>query len=45
VIVMAFVLATPQETATHKARVVIVDKANKPVETMEHPSTLDGFSR
>jgi len=44
-IIMSFVMATPQEVAVHKARVVIVDKGNRPVETVEHPSTLDGYSR
>src|SRR5687768_6626805 len=41
VIVMSFVLATPQEVATHRSRVVIVDKSNRAAETIEHPSTLD----
>ena len=45
VIIMAFVHADAQEVARHKSRVVIVDKANKPVETVEHPSALDGSSR
>ncbi len=40
VIVMSFVLATPQEIPNHRARVVIVDKNNQPIETIEHPSTL-----
>jgi aspartate 1-decarboxylase len=40
-IVMSFVYATPQEVATHKARVVIVDRSNKVTETVDHPSTLD----
>ena len=42
VIVMSFVQASPQEIATHKARVVIVDRNNKVAETVDHPSTLDG---
>ena len=41
-IVMSFVHATPQEIATHKARVVIVDRNNRVAETVDHPSTLDG---
>lgn len=40
VIVMSFVLATPAEISSHKARVVLVDKQNKAVETVEHASTL-----
>ena len=45
VIIMSFVMATPQEAATHKSRVVIVDKNNKATETVENPSTLDGVPR
>ena len=44
-IIMAFVLATPQEVMTHKSRVVIADKNNRAAETVEHPSTLDGYIR
>ncbi len=44
-IIMGFVYATPQEVAGHKARVVIVDKQNKPTETVDHPSTLDAYTR
>ena len=44
VIVMSFVLATPQEVHTHRSRVVIVDGKNKALETIEHPSTLEGAS-
>jgi aspartate 1-decarboxylase len=40
VIIMSFVLATPQETAGHRSRVVIVDARNRAIETVEHPSTL-----
>ena len=36
VIIMSFVLATPQEAADHRARVVIADARNRPVETIEH---------
>lgn len=35
VIVMAFAQMTPQEAATHKARVVLVDKANNPREIFD----------
>jgi aspartate 1-decarboxylase len=41
-IVMAFGYLQPQEIAGHRARVVIVDRNNRPVETVDHPSTLDG---
>ena len=41
VIIMSFVWATPQEIPGHHARVVIADKNNRPVETVDHPSTLD----
>ena len=41
VIIMSFVLATPQEAAEHRSRVVIVDSRNRAVETVEHPSTLE----
>ena len=41
VIVMSFVLATPQEAATHRSRVVIANAHNKAVETVEHASTLE----
>ena len=40
VIVMAFVLATPQEVASHHARVVICDKNNRALETVDHPTKL-----
>jgi aspartate 1-decarboxylase len=42
VIVMSFVWAAAQEIPSHKARVVICDKRNRAVETVEHASTLDG---
>ncbi len=45
VIIMSFVMATAQECATHKSRVVIADKNNRAAETVEHSSTLDGYSR
>ena len=40
VIIMSFVYATPQEVVDHRARVVIVDRNNRAVETVDHPSTL-----
>ena len=40
VIIMGFVLAGPEEVAGHHARVVIVDPANRPVETVDHPTSL-----
>jgi aspartate 1-decarboxylase len=45
VIIMSFVLATPQEAAEHRSRVVIADKNNRAAEVVEHPSTLDGSTR
>jgi aspartate 1-decarboxylase len=45
VIIMAFVLATPPEVETHKSRVVIADRNNRVAETVEHPSTLDSYTR
>lgn len=41
VIVMAFVHATPQEAATHRSKVAIVDGRNKLIELVEHASTLE----
>ena len=41
VIIMSFVLATPQEATEHRSRVVIVDAKNRAVETVEHRSTFD----
>jgi aspartate 1-decarboxylase len=40
VIVMSFLLAAPEEIAKHKSKVLIVNDANKVVESVEHPSTL-----
>lgn len=40
VIVMSFLLAEPEEIARHKSKVLIVNDANKVVESVEHPSTL-----
>jgi aspartate 1-decarboxylase len=45
VIIMSFVMATPEEIAGHKARVVIADKSNRVAETVEHPSTLESYLR
>src|SRR4051812_33652214 len=41
VIIMSFVLATSDEVAGHRARVVIADARNKPAEVLEQPSTLE----
>jgi aspartate 1-decarboxylase len=41
VIVMSFVLATADEVSGHRARVVIVNAKNKPVETVEHASSVE----
>lgn len=41
VIIMSFVQASPPEAQTHRSRVVIVDRANKLLETVEHGSTLE----
>jgi aspartate 1-decarboxylase len=38
VIVMGFVLATPEEARGHTSRVVVVDEKNRPVECIEHPT-------
>ena len=38
VIILAFVLATPTEIPAHRAKVVLVDKANRPVEILQQPS-------
>lgn len=40
VIVMSFLLAEPEEIARHKSKVLIVNDANKVIESVEHPSTL-----
>ena len=45
VIIMSFVLATPAEVAEHRSRVVIADARNRPVETIEHSSSLDPRGR
>jgi aspartate 1-decarboxylase len=41
VIIMSFVLAAPDELARHRSRVVIVNSKNKPIETVEHASSLE----
>ncbi|QOV89492.1 aspartate 1-decarboxylase [Humisphaera borealis] len=41
VIVMSFVLATPDEVQKHHSRVVICDRKNKAAETVDHPSVLE----
>ena len=41
VIVMSFVMLTPDEAANHRSRVVIADARNRPAETIGHPSTLE----
>lgn len=38
VIVMAFVLATPDELKTHRSRVIIADEDNGVQETIDHPT-------
>jgi aspartate 1-decarboxylase len=36
VIIMSFILAEPHEIAGHKARVLVMDKANKVSQVLEH---------
>lgn len=38
VIIMAFVLATPEEAKNHRSRVIIADAENKVAETIDHPT-------
>ena len=45
VIIMAFVMATPDEAAKHRSRVVIADPKNRALELVEHPSTLERSAR
>jgi len=45
VIIMSFVMATPEEGAKHRSRVVIADPKNRVLETVEHPSTLERQDR
>jgi aspartate 1-decarboxylase len=40
IIVMSFVLATPQEAEGHRSRTVICDKKNRPLETIEQATQL-----
>ena len=37
VIIMGFVMATPEEAGKHKAKVIIADGKNRAAEVMEHP--------
>lgn len=41
VIIMSFVLATAEEIARHRSRVVIVSARNKVLETVEHATSLE----
>jgi aspartate 1-decarboxylase len=41
VIIMSFVLATQGELERHTSRVVIVNEANKAIETVDHPTVDD----
>ena len=41
VIIMSFGLLTPQEAASHRSRVLIVDGKNRVIETVEHNSELE----
>ena len=41
VIIMSFVLATNEEIAAHRSRVVIVNAKNKALETVQHASSLE----
>src|SRR4051812_43723351 len=45
VIIMSFVMATPEEVTRHRSRVVIADSKNRVLETVEHPSTLERQDR
>ena len=42
VIVMAFVLATPDEAQTHHARVIIASPDNRAQESLDHPTMPTG---
>ena len=42
VIVMAFVLTTPEEAQTHHARVIIASPDNRPQESLDHPTMPAG---
>ncbi|HEX4125527.1 MAG TPA: aspartate 1-decarboxylase [Tepidisphaeraceae bacterium] len=44
VIIMSFVLADADEASRHRSRVVIVDKHNRPAETIEHPTAISAQS-
>ncbi|HEY8747582.1 MAG TPA: aspartate 1-decarboxylase [Tepidisphaeraceae bacterium] len=41
VIIMSFILATPDEVGRHRSRVVIADAKNKAAEVVEHSSSLE----
>jgi aspartate 1-decarboxylase len=45
VIIMSFVMATPEEVAKHRSRVVIADAKNRVLEKIEHASTLESQNR
>ena len=40
VIIMSFAMATPEEAASHRSRVVITDLKNRVAETISHPTSL-----
>jgi len=41
VIVMSFARVTPDEAASHRSKVIILNKRNEIVETVSHPTKLD----
>jgi aspartate 1-decarboxylase len=41
VIIMSFVLATPEEAVVHRSRVVIADAKNRAAETLVHATGLE----
>jgi len=41
VIIMSFVMATPPQAAEHRSRVVIVDRQNRALQTIDHSSSLE----
>ena len=41
VIVMAFARLTPDEAASHRSKVIILNERNKIVETVSHPTKLE----
>jgi aspartate 1-decarboxylase len=40
VIIISFILATPQEAAGHSSRVLLVDASNRPLEVIQHPTAV-----